>query len=87
MTWSVSISSKAHKQLQKLEPGHRRIVLTWLAKHIEGCKNPRQYGKPLSANHAGKWRYRIGKYRVVVEIKDTELVVLALAVGHRRNVY
>jgi mRNA interferase RelE/StbE len=36
---------------------------------------------------AGLWRYRIGDYRVICEIQDQQLVVLALAVGHRREIY
>ncbi|MCL2883496.1 MAG: type II toxin-antitoxin system RelE/ParE family toxin [Coriobacteriia bacterium] len=87
MTWSVRISDKALKQLRKTDPGHRRIILAWLAKSIDGCADPRQFGKALSANFAGKWRYRIGEYRVIVEIRDDELIVLALEVGHRKNVY
>ena len=87
MTWNVRISDKAKKQLKKLDQGHRRIILTWLAKNIEGCENPRLYGKALSANHAGKWRYRVGEYRIIVEIKDAELIVLALKIGHRKDVY
>ena len=87
MTWSVRISDKARKQLWKMDPGHRRVILTWLAKNIDGCENPRQFGKALSADYAGKWRYRIGNYRVIAEIKNDELIVLALQVGHRKNVY
>ena len=87
MTWNVRISDKAKKQLKKLDPGHRRIILTWLAKNIEGFENPRFHGKALSANHAGKWRYRVGEYRIIVEIKDAELIVLALKIGHRKDVY
>jgi mRNA interferase RelE/StbE len=41
----------------------------------------------LVGNHSGEWRYRIGDYRVIVEIVDNELVVHALEVGHRKNIY
>jgi mRNA interferase RelE/StbE len=33
------------------------------------------------------WRLRIGDYRVAYAIKDAELVVLALRVAHRSDVY
>jgi mRNA interferase RelE/StbE len=36
---------------------------------------------------AGLWRYRVGDYRIICEIQDERVVVLALAVGHRREVY
>ncbi|WP_370627400.1 type II toxin-antitoxin system RelE family toxin, partial [Streptococcus suis] len=37
--------------------------------------NPRQYGKALTANRSGQWRYRIGNYRVIVSIEDDKLIV------------
>ncbi|HYF33915.1 MAG TPA: type II toxin-antitoxin system RelE/ParE family toxin [Prosthecobacter sp.] len=41
----------------------------------------------MKANLAGLWRYRVGDYRVLCELRDNELVVLVIAVGHRRDVY
>ena len=41
----------------------------------------------LTANLSGLWRYRIEDYRVICQIQDDKLVVLALKVGHRREVY
>jgi len=87
MKWEVRISDKAHKQLKKMDPVHRRIILSWLAKNIEGCDNPRFYGKALTGNYVGKWRYRVGEYRIIVEIIDNELLVLALKIGHRHSIY
>ena len=50
-------------------------------------RDPRRFGKALKANLAGLWRYRVGDYRVLCELRDNELVVLVIAVGHRRDVY
>jgi len=36
---------------------------------------------------AGYWRYRVGDYRVIAYIEDDRLVVIAVAVGHRSEVY
>ena len=41
----------------------------------------------LKTNRKGQWRYRISDYRVIVNIQDENLVVLALEVGHRKNIY
>lgn len=87
MTWRLEFSKKADKQLSKMNPGVRRVIVAWLLKHIDGCEDPRAYGKGLTANLSGKWRYRIGDYRVLCEIRDGDLVVLAIDVGHRREVY
>ncbi len=87
MTWRLEFSKRADKQLSKMDPGVRRVIVAWLLKHIDGCEDPRAHGKGLTANLSGKWRYRIGDYRVLCEIRDNDLVVLAIEVGHRREVY
>nr|WP_239027027.1 type II toxin-antitoxin system RelE/ParE family toxin [Geomonas oryzisoli] len=33
------------------------------------------------------WRYRVGDYRIICQIHDDRLVVLALTIGHRRQIY
>jgi mRNA interferase RelE/StbE len=48
--------------------------------------NPRT-GVPLTANLAGLWKLGIGDYRVIYKIKDQELLILVIAIGHRKNVY
>lgn len=70
-----------------MDPGVSRIIVAWLLKNIDGCEDPRAHGKGLTANRSGKWRYRVGDYRILCEIKDSELVVLAIEIGHRRDVY
>lgn len=85
--WRLVFSKKADKQLSKLNPGVRKVIVSWLLKNLDGCEDPRRHGKPLKGDRSGAWRYRIGDYRVLCEIRDDELVVLALEIGHRRSVY
>jgi len=40
----------------------------------------------LTCARAGLWRYRVGGWRSLCDIRDKRLVVLALAVGHRREI-
>lgn len=56
-------------------------------KNLEGYENPRIQGKVLTSNCNGQWRYRIGDYSLICIIEDKELIILALTVGHRRDVY
>ena len=49
--------------------------------------SPRDLGRPMSGAWAGHWRYRVGDYRLICELRDGKLVVLVLKVGHRREVY
>lgn len=85
--WRLEFSKRADKQLSKIDPGVRRIIVAWLLKNIDGCVDPRAHGKGLTANRSGKWRYRVGDYRILCEIRDEELVVLAIEIGHRHDIY
>jgi mRNA interferase RelE/StbE len=85
--WRLEFSKRADKQLSKMDPGIRRVILAWLLKNVDGCEDPRAHGKGPTANRSGKWRYRVGDYRILCEIRDEELVVLAIEIGHRREVY
>jgi mRNA interferase RelE/StbE len=50
------------------------------------AENPR-LGKPLQGELRPFWSYRVGDYRVVYDIRNRELVVLVVLLGHRREVY
>ena len=86
-TWRLVISKKATKQLAKLDKPTSALIHSWLEKNINGCENPRARGRALVGNLAGSWRYRIGSYRVLCEIHDSDLVVLAIEVSHRSSAY
>ena len=73
--------------LKKLDANDRKIIINWLEKNIDNSSDPRQFGKSLKGNLKEYWRYRIGKYRVIVLINDNELCVLTIDAGHRKDIY
>ena len=85
--YRVQYSERALKTLKKLDPYTAKLIVAWVRKNLEGCENPRVKGKGLEANHSGKWRYRIGDYRLIADISDENITILVLAVGHRRDIY
>ena len=87
MKYKVVFTEKSKKQLSKLDKPVASLVLGWIEKNIEGCENPRLYGKGLLGNKSGKWRYRIGDYRAICQIKDDEIIILVLEIGHRKHIY
>ena len=87
MKYSVEYSKGAIKDLKKLDRYTQTLILGWIEKNLIGCENPRAFGKGLTANRSGQWRYRIGDYRLITEIYDDKIVILVLNVGHRREVY
>lgn len=85
--YDVELSERFKKEFRKLDKYTQKIIKAWINKNLVGCTDPRQHGKGLTANRSGQWRYRIGDYRLICEIKENELIILALTVGHRRDVY
>ena len=83
----VKTTLKFEKEFKKLDRYTQKILSAWNDKNLEGCENPRIQGKGLTSNRSGQWRYRIGDYRLICIIEDEELIILALTVGHRRNIY
>ena len=83
----MSYLPSVYETLEKMDTYTRRIITNWIGKNLVDCEDPRVRGKPLSKDRAGLWRYRIGDYRIIVEIKDNKLIILVIAIGHRREVY
>ena len=87
MKYRVVLSLRAIKELEKMDKYTKRILYEWIYKNLKDSDDPRFLGKPLSADRKGQWRYRVGDYRILAEIKDDLLIILVVAVGHRREVY
>jgi mRNA interferase RelE/StbE len=81
--YSLSFKASVAKDLRQIP---KRDVLSIL-KRIEGlADDPRPSG---SEKLSGQERFRVrqGTYRIVYEIKDQELIVTVVKIGHRRDVY
>ena len=87
MKYTVEYTKRAIKQLKKLDKQTSALLLGWIEKNLVDCDNPRQFGKGLTANRKGEWRYRIGDYRLVADIQDDIIVILILNIGLRRDIY
>jgi len=87
MSYSLETTARFDKEFKKLDKYTQRMIKAWIDKNLDGCEDPRQHGKGLTANRNGQWRYRIGDYRLICRIEDDRLVILALNVGHRREIY
>lgn len=87
MNYRVETTSRFDKQYKKLDNYTRRMIKAWIEKNLVDCTDQRQHGNGLSANRSGQWRYRIGDYRLICLIEDDHLIITALNIGHRREVY
>jgi mRNA interferase RelE/StbE len=86
MTWTIEFKSKANKSLQQLDKSIQIRIVDFLD-NLVLQDNPRLQGKALAGQYAGLWRYRVGDYRIICNIKDNQLTILVLQLGHRKNIY
>jgi mRNA interferase RelE/StbE len=87
LAWTVSFEPRALSELKKLDRSAQQRVVRFLHERIAGNHDPRGFGKPLTGDKVGLWRYRIGMYRIVCRIDDEHRAVLVLRIAHRKDVY
>lgn len=87
MSWVYRFDERALKELRKLGRQTQCDIIAYLDERVAGDGDPRRFGKGLKADLAGLRSYRVGDYRILCQIRDHELLVLVVAVGHRRDVY
>lgn len=89
MAWTIELHEVALKQLKLIAKRDRvtaRRITDNLAELGE-LEDPRVRGKALKGPLAGLWRYRVGDWRVIADVQDSRLVILALDIEHRSTVY
>ena len=55
--------------------------------HARALDDPTARLKPLQHELAGLWRLRVGDYRVILDVRRDDVVIVALDLGHRSDIY
>lgn len=87
MVWTINYSDRALKSLRKMDKQNARRIVDFMDLRIAVATNPRKSGRALKGELGEFWRYRVGDYRILCEIRDDELIILVATIGHRREVY
>jgi mRNA interferase RelE/StbE len=74
------------KQLSKIGKAESGRIAKFLM-NISTLPSPYLKAQPILPTSKGLWRFRVGDYRVICRIDNEKMIVLAVAVGHRRDVY
>ena len=85
--WRIEFDNDAARDLRKLGAEPQRLIFRYLRQRIATTEDPRRFGRPLTGDLKGLWRYRVGDYRIVAAIEESRFVVLVVTIGHRREVY
>jgi mRNA interferase RelE/StbE len=84
VTYQIEITRDALKTLAKLDKPIRRRLQTAIDRLTE---DPRPSGVTALKGLSDYLRIRVGDYRVIYRVEDGRLVVVVVAVGHRREIY
>jgi len=81
--WKIQYTQNAAKSIFKLNPSVRERI----KKEIEKLYLSPDLGKQLTEHLKGLRSLRIGDYRIIYKKEVDELIILIVAVGHRKNIY
>ena len=88
MAWQVDFTDGAKKDLAKLDQQIARRITDFLRNRVAKLDDPRSIGHALTGSTLGElWRYRVGDYRILCEIKDQAVRILVVTIGNRREIY
>lgn len=85
--YSLNFLNSAKKEFKKLDTVAQKIIKEKLLLLIENPEILKNNIKALKGEYKGKFRLCINQYRVVFQVKDEELIIIVVRVGHRKEVY
>ena len=87
MVWTIEYTDRARRELRKLDKPSARRILDYMDQRIAPLDDVRTQCKVLRGPLGEFWRYRVGEYRIMCELRDKELRVLVVRIGNRKDVY
>lgn len=81
--YKIRFLRSAEKEIEQIPVSDRKLIYSGIALLEE---NPK-LGEMLKGKFRGIWRLRKGKYRILYRVMYTEVVVLVLKIGHRKDIY
>jgi mRNA interferase RelE/StbE len=88
LAWQIRVSETASRQLDKMDRPVALRITKFLRERVAHLEDPRSIGEALKGSQlGGLWKYRVGDWRIICEIKDAEIVITVLTLGNRREIY
>ena len=82
MSYQIIFSKSSREIIKKLDTVTKKRI----GKRIRAySKDPLAYAKRLITSNIGSYRWRIGDYRVIFDVKSNTIIVLKI--GHRKEIY
>jgi mRNA interferase RelE/StbE len=88
LAWQIELSETAEKQLAKLDKPVAMRLRSFLRERLASLDDPRSIGQALRGSELGEfWKYRVGDWRLICQIKDEKILITVVRLGNRREVY
>lgn len=85
--WIIVTTREFEHSFKQLDRSVQMLIIKWIKSHLLDVDDPTSYGKPLLGNKKGYWRYRVGDYRIIVEINEKKFTLVMINIGHRSIIY
>ena len=85
--WDLIFEGKAEKQFLQLPKNIQKRILDYFDERILHLKDPMIHANALQGELHGLYRFRIGEYRVITVRDQGKMVIVAVNIGHRREIY
>jgi len=77
----------ALKALRKIDKSSQQRIVDFMDNRVAVHPQPLSLTKTMQGEFAGRWRYRVGDYRLICSMEDHKMVILVIELGHRREIY
>ncbi|MDF1884417.1 type II toxin-antitoxin system RelE/ParE family toxin [Sulfurimonas sp. SAG-AH-194-C21] len=85
--YTLNFLNSAKKEFKKLDTVAQKIIKEKLLLLVENPEILKNNIKALKGEYKGKFRLRVHQYRIIFQVKDEELIIIVVRVGHRKEVY
>jgi mRNA interferase RelE/StbE len=84
-SYRVLIKPSAAKEIEAVDQKKNRQRIVAGIRSL--ADDPRPPGCEKLAGQDDRYRIRVGRYRVIYAVEDSQLLVFVVRVGHRKDVY
>ena len=81
--YNIFFTREAKRNVEKVDPSIKRVI----QKAIESLSVSPAKGKPLAYDLSGLHSLRTSDYRIIYRLKERKLIIIIIAVGHRKEIY
>lgn len=85
--WQLAFNNRGQKQFEKLPKNIQKRIFDYFDERVLNQPNPFILASRLVNDEYEFFRYRIGDYRIITQIDQGKMIILAVEVGHRKEIY